>query len=125
MDYCEVAVFIFFGVIAHGLGDFLTHRFREGKLFFLHCFLYTLFFIPQFLYFQLDLSWLLFIYISHWFIDLPWTWEFLAWVAKKSIKFRIATGKKEKDNFIHLIVFGIDQLLHLLVIGLVALNLLN
>ena len=125
MDYCEVAVFIFFGLIAHGLGDFLTHRFREGKLFFLHLLLYTLFFVPQFLYFQVNLSGLLFIYISHWLIDLPWTWDLLAWIARKSIKFRVMTGKKGKDNFIYLIVFGVDQLLHLLAIGLVAINLLN
>ncbi len=106
---CPFAVFLYCGIPLHFFADLLSHRWKEGNLLFLHCFLYTLFFLPLFLWFKLDLWWLSVIFASHVIID---------WPAEKFILFLVKFFAKEQHETIS---FGIDQVFHLLVPFIIAL----
>lgn len=56
-------------------------------------------------------------------IDSPRGGKLLARVAKKSVKLNIPEDEKQKESFLSVVALGINQLFHLLVMGLASLNL--
>ena len=109
MDWCKLAVFLYCSVPVHCFADFLSHKWKKGNFIFLHCFLYTLFFIPLFLWFGVDLWWLSVVFLSHVIIDRP---------ARKIIMFLARFFAEEQHGTI---AFGFDQVFHLLVPLIIAL----
>lgn len=109
MDFCKMAVFLYCGIILHCFADFLSHRWKNGYLILLHCFLYTLFFIPLFLWFGVGLWWLAVIFASHLAIDRPLR-IFILW---------LVNFFSDEQN--ETIVFGLDQIFHAAALLAVAL----
>ncbi len=109
MDWCKMAVFLYCCVPTHCIADFLSHKWKKGRLIFLHCFLYTLFFIPLFIWFEVDLWWLAIIFVSHIIIDRPVR------------KFALFSASFFADENHSVIAFGFDQIFHLLVPFAIAL----
>ena len=109
MDWCQMAIFLYCGALLHFFADFLSHRWKEEKFIYLHCTLYSLFFIPLFLWLKVDLWWLIIIFLSHLIIDRP---------ARKYILLLAKVFAKEQHDTI---AFGFDQIFHLLTIFIVAL----
>lgn len=114
MNLCEIAVFIWFGTLTHCLADLLTHwKKKRGIFLYMHCFLYTLCFIPLFWWLEVNLLWLIFISLSHLIIDSQG--KFIPIIVNKILR-----EENEKDVFFKAIYFGLDQALHLLIIGIVS-----
>lgn len=90
---------------------------RKSK--FLHCFIYTIGFIPIFLFFKVSFWWLLLIFFSHFFIDKTISPErilnkFKGYLSKK---FNIQVKKESHiDTFLYWTLVAIEQLLHVAIL---------
>ncbi len=113
MNWCQMAVFLYCAALTHFVADFLSHRKKIGKFIFLHCFLYTIFFVPLFWWLKVNLWWLFLIFFSHLTIDsfgnklLP----LVKIILKES---------EEKETFLKIIALGIDQVFHLTILLIAA-----
>lgn len=80
----------------------------------IHCFIYTAGFIPAFLFFKINLLWLLFIFVSHIVIDRR---NLVTWLLEDFRGFK----KEKTPELLYLILWvGVDQTLHLLVLALIV-----
>jgi len=112
-----MAVFLYCAALTHFLADLFSHwmeKERGGFLLILHSFLYTLFFIPIFWFLGINYLWLITIFGSHLIIDSQG--KHLLWVVKKILA-RSMAGEEMKK----IIALGLDQVLHLLVLLIIAL----
>lgn len=80
-----------------------------------HCFIYTMGFIPVFLVYKVNLIWLLVIFLSHVILDRR---TFEIWLIEKFKRF-----KKEKvpEPLWWIILIGVDQTLHFVVLAVIVL----
>jgi len=81
---------------------------------FVHCFVYSVGFIPAFWYFNVNFIWLILIFVSHIILDRR---KFEFWVLK-----RVKNIEKEKisESFWNILLIGVDQTFHLAIIFIVA-----
>ena len=109
-------------LITHLIMDFIFQRGWEaarkhGELtpLIIHCFIYTIGFIPAFWFFEINFLWLILIFASHVIIDQQW---FLLWFLEKFKGF-----KKEKfsETLWILLLVGVDQILHAAVLVFIIL----
>lgn len=113
MTFCEAAVFVWFATLTHFIADFITHRRKKGRFILLHCFLYALLFLPLFWWMEVSFLWLILIFASHLAIDSQQ--GFLLTTCEK-----ILQEKDKIDIPFDFIVAGLDHVLHLSVIGMIA-----
>ena len=87
---------------------------KEWLPLFFHCFVYTIGFIPVFLIYSINFLWLLLIFISHFIFDQR--------KLEVLIMERFKGFKKEGDleAFWNIVLIGIDQTLHLVILALVV-----
>lgn len=108
----ELALFGAF-LITHFIMD-VKFRWRWGTIekvrLFSHCFVYTVGFIPAFLFFKVNFLWLLLIFFSHFFIDQG---KLENWVLEKFKRFRREGDLKSFWDIL-------DQALHLIILALVV-----
>jgi hypothetical protein len=79
-----------------------------------HCAVYTLGFIPAFLYFDLSPAWLAFIFATHAVFDRR-KLEF--WIMDKVKRFKKA---ESPEALYYIVLIGVDQTLHLATLAAVA-----
>ena len=113
-SWCQMAVFLYGATLTHGLGDFLSHKWRrEGRVIVLHCLVYTVFYIPLFWWLDINYWWLVLLFLSHLVIDTN---------GERILSLLKMSAKAEKnEKLLRFIVFGMDQLLHLLMLFIIAL----
>lgn len=114
MDWYKMAVFIYCAALTHFVADFLTHGRKKGKFIILHCFLYTLFFIPLFWWQEINFWWLPLLFFSHLIIDLGTR-------PLRHLFQKIMKEADEKETTLTILVLGIDQVLHLIIPLIIAL----
>lgn len=81
---------------------------------FFHCFVYTVGFIPVFLIYDINFLWLLSIFISHAVFDKR---SFEIWILEKFKGFKRGG---ELEPFWNITLIGVDQTLHLVILGLIV-----
>jgi hypothetical protein len=116
VDFCKMAVFLWFALVIHFLADFLSHGKKRGSFIFLHCFIYSLFFVPLFWWLGINFLWLILIFSSHLVVDSQQR-NLLLFCSK------ILREKSQRDKIFisyDFIVAGLDHVLHLLTLGVVA-----
>jgi hypothetical protein len=101
MDWGQMAVFLYIAALTHFFADLLSHRWKRGRLVYLHCFLYAALFTPLLWWFGTSLWWLVFIFLSHLIIDRP------------ARKYVIAIARVFAKDQLNVVAFGLDQALHL------------
>lgn len=114
MDWYQMAVFLYVGALTHFLADLLSHYKKKGALIFLHCFMYAIFFIPLFWWQGVNFLWLFLLFFSHLTIDLRW---------KKLLSFFDAMTEEQQklgETTLMILTIGLDQILHLLTILIIA-----
>ncbi len=117
MNWCLISVFLYIATLTHFGADFLSHwrMEKKGILIILHSFFYTLFFFPVFWFLKVNYWWLILIFGSHLIIDSQK--KYLLRLVKTILKKVAAEEQMEK-----IITFGLDQVLHLLFILIIALS---
>ena len=91
-----------------------TNKAKNLFALFFHCAVYTAGFIPAFLYFEINLTWLILIFISHAVID---NRKLLFFILEK-FKGRKREGVSEAEWLV--LITGVDQTLHLVVLALIV-----
>ena len=81
---------------------------------FFHCFIYTIGFIPVFLIYNINFLWLFLIFISHVIFDQR---KFEIWILEKFKGFKRGP---ELESFWNIMLIGIDQTLHLVILALIV-----
>lgn len=115
MNWYLMSVFLYIAALTHFLADFLSHWMEEkGMLLALHSCFYTLFFIPVFWFLGVNYWWLILIFGSHLIIDSQG--KYLLWIVKKILE-KAAVGEQMEK----MITLGLDQVLHLLALLVIAL----
>lgn len=105
-----IPTFCIYAGLTHFVADFISHWKKKKRwFFFIHCIIYTLLFIPVFLWLNVGFGWLLPIFISHVIIDSQW--KFIGKTVRAVLK-----EESDEDTPFKTIALGIDQGLHLLVI---------
>lgn len=109
-------------IITHLIGDFLFQSRwetlnKDKKLLplFLHCFIYTICFIPVFLIYKANLVWLFFIFVSHIILDQR---KFELWIIEKIKRFR---KEEVKDWLWWAALMVTDQTCHLIILVIITL----
>jgi len=80
-----------------------------------HCLVYTVGFVPVFLIYNINLGWLLLIFISHAICDKR---DFEIWILEKFKGFKRAGIPESLWN---IVLIGVDQTLHLIILSLIVL----
>lgn len=109
-----MAVFLYAGALIHFMADLLSHKKKEGKFIFLHCFLYAISFIPLFWWTNVNLLWLLLLFFSHLIID------FLGMQLLRFVDIMTKETGKLKESSLAPIALGVDQVLHLIMLIIIA-----
>jgi len=81
---------------------------------FLHCAIYTVGFLPVLLIYNFHFSWLLLIFASHVLLDKR---NFEIWLVEKFKGFKRGG---ELDTFWNIVLIGVDQTLHILVLAIIV-----
>jgi len=115
MDWFLIFVFLYIAALTHFLADLLSHWWKEkGILLVLHSFCYALFFIPVFWFVKANPLWLILIFGSHLLIDSGG--KYLSWLVKRILRESTVSVEMAK-----IITLGLDQVLHLLTLLIIAL----
>jgi hypothetical protein len=80
-----------------------------------HCFIYTIGFIPVFFVYEVNFLWLVFIFISHIILDQR---KFLMWWMEKVKRFNVQTTS---ESLKLILLIGVDQTFHILVLAIITL----
>lgn len=90
------------------------NKFKEWLPLFFHCTIYTLGFIPVFLIYGINLTWLILLFVSHVIFDRR---KFEIWLLEK---FKRITEKNISESLWMILLIGIDQILHIVILALVV-----
>jgi len=79
-----------------------------------HCSIYSIGFIPVFLWYKINFLWLIFIFISHIILD---SRRFSKWWIKNIKKVKQDTMS---ESFYQILLIGVDQTLHIVILALIV-----
>lgn len=79
-----------------------------------HCFVYTVGFVPVSLIYNINLEWLLLIFVSHIICDKR---NFEIWLLEKFKGFKREENSESSWN---IVLIGVDQTLHLIILSLIV-----
>ncbi len=91
-----------------------TKKSKEWLPLFFHCAVYTIGFIPVFIFFNLNFFWLLLIFVSHLIFDKR---DFEFWILEK---FKGVKKDDVGEPIFTILLIGIDQTLHLATLALIV-----
>jgi len=115
MDFARIAVLLYVGALVHFVADTLGHRFKKKDNLFLvllHCFIYSVTFVPYLLFFNINVLWAIIFFLSHFIIEE--SWNFLDRVTRYFYPVNV------KNGGILMITKLMDQILHLTVIAVIV-----
>ena len=104
-------------IVVHIIMDFIFQRewesrrkSKEWPALGFHCFIYTIGFIPVFLFFKVSFWWLMILFLSHFIIDNK---KITQWILSKLKGFK---QKETSPALWTMMLVGMDQTLHLIVL---------